>query len=74
MGNKTYYVEYKMYSADAIKGVDVLAANKWDAYMKATYEAIPGKEGATPFAAWVRSVTYNNGNHREFNTFEGNPI
>lgn len=68
-----YWVEYKMYDADKVRGIDLLAKNKADAYDKAVYELIPEKEGSIPYSAWVSSVTYNNGNCRRFNNFEGNP-
>ena len=71
---KAYYLEYKMHSADSVKGMDVAASSKYDAYDKAVYDLIPKKEGNIPYSAWVVSVTYNNGNYRAFNTFEGNPI
>lgn len=70
---KAYYVHYKMYEADEVKGIGFLANNKVDAYDKAVYKAIPKKEGKMPYSAWVHSVTYNNGNYRTFNTFEGKP-
>jgi len=70
---KTYFVEYKMYNADRIHGIQSPAENKIDAYEKAVYTLIPEKEGGIPYSAWVQSVTYNNVNYREFNTFEGNP-
>ena len=70
---KTYYIHYKMYNADEVKGIQVLAENKGDAYSKAVYELIPQKEGELPYSAWVYSVTYKNGNYKMFNTFEGNP-
>lgn len=70
---KAYRVEYKMHSADGVKGIDVLAKNKADAWDRATYENIPKKEGTIPYSAWVASVTYNNGNYTRFNTFEGKP-
>lgn len=68
-----YYVEYKMYSADQVKGICVGARNKAEAWDRAVYEAIPAAEGEVPYSAWVASVTYQNGNYRRFNTFEGNP-
>lgn len=55
------------------KMVDVIAKSKAEAYDKAVYELIPAIEGELPYSAWVASVTYQNGNYREFNTFEGNP-
>ena len=70
---KAYYVRYKMYSADEVHWIQSPAENKLDAYEKAVYTLIPEKEGSIPYSAWVSSVTYNNGNYREFNTFEGNP-
>ena len=71
---KTYYVKYKMYTAFVdVKGVCVAARNKIEAYDKAVYEEIPKIEGVLPYSAWVESVTYTNGNHKQFNTFEGKP-
>lgn len=70
---KAYYVRYKMYSADEVHEIQSPAENKLDAYEKAVYTLIPEKEGSIPYSAWVSSVTYNNGNYREFNTFEGKP-
>jgi hypothetical protein len=70
---KTYYIKYKMHSADEVQGIQVLAENKEDAYSKAVYELIPQKEGELPYSAWVHSVTYKSGNYKTFNTFEGKP-
>ena len=70
---KAYWIEYKMYGADAVKGIQVIANNKVDAWDKATYEAIPEREGEMPYSTWVYSVTYNNGNEKLFNTCEGLP-
>ena len=70
---KTYFVEYKMYNADRIHGIQSPAENKIDAYEKAVYDLIPKKEGGIPYSAWVSSVTYCNCRYREFRTFEGNP-
>lgn len=53
--------------------MQVAASSKADAYDKAVYELIPAAEGELPYSAWVVSVTYNNGNYKTFNTFEGNP-
>ena len=69
---KAYTVEYRMVGNE-VKSISFLAKNKFDAYDKAVYELIPQKEGETPYSAWVSSVTYQNGNYRRFNTFEGNP-
>ena len=72
--NKAYCVEYKMWGAFApTKQVTVLASSKADAYNKAVFEKIPQEEGMQCYSAWVRSVTYQNGNHQMFNTFEGKP-
>lgn len=68
----SYWVKYRMIGF-GVKGIDVVAKNKADAYDKAVYELIPEKEGSCPYSAWVHSVTYNNGNYRTFNTSEGNP-
>lgn len=69
-----YYVRYKMHG-EQVKGIQVPARSKWDAYMTAQYETIPAHEnGEAPYSLWVESVTYNNGNYRRFNTFEGNPV
>lgn len=68
-----YYVKYRLYSADKVRGIQVPANNKWEAYDKATFEMIPAKEGEHPYSSWVTSVTYNNGNCHRFNTSEGNP-
>ena len=72
--NHAYWVEFCEYKFAEPKGIDVLAANKYEAYMTATYEEIPKRFGVTPYSAWVRSVTYNNGKHRVFHHFEGNPF
>ena len=69
---KAYTVEYRI-AGNEVKSISFLAKNKFDAYDKAVYELIPQKEGETPYSAWVSSVTYQNGNCRYFNTFEGNP-
>lgn len=73
MRRATYYVKYKIYGASDVKGIAVVANNKEDAYDIAVYERIPEIEETMPYSAWVSSVTYNNGNCRQFNTFEGNP-
>lgn len=69
----TYTVAYRMYGADGERTVDVIASKKEEAYERAVYQAIPAVEGGLPYSAWVESVTYQNGNVREFHTFEGNP-
>lgn len=73
---KAYYVHYNLYSpGSSTHGIQIIANNKYDAYDKAIYEEIPKKhDGQMPYSAWVHSVTYNNGNYRIFNTFEGKPF
>lgn len=68
---KVYTVLYNGFGDT--KSIDVLAKNKAEAWEKAVYEEIPQKEGECPYSAWVSSVTYQNGNYRSFNNFEGNP-
>ncbi len=67
-----YTVAYNLFGQRKEK-VDVIAQNKAEAYDIATFEIIPKEEGRLPYSAWVESVTYQNGNTRTFNTFEGNP-
>ena len=69
---KTYHVKYRILGKE-VEGIDVIANNKAEAYDYAVYELIPNEEGEYPYSAWVSSVTYNNGNYKLFNTFEGNP-
>ena len=71
--NHAYYVKYRLYNVDKVRGISVLAKNKIDAYDKAAYEAIPKQHGTIPYSAWVVSCTYENGNCRTYNTFEGKP-
>lgn len=68
---KAYTVKYRMTFVGDEKFAVVLAENKAQAYDKATYEAIPAKEGTVPYSSWVSAVTYNNGNYHTFNTCEG---
>lgn len=70
--SNAYWVEYRM-SGENVKGIMVIASSKADAYDKAVYDLIPEKEDGYPYSAWVASVTYQNGNCKRFNTFEGNP-
>lgn len=70
---KAYAVQYKVREFDEVKLITLLANNKEDAWEKAVYEDIPKKEGEPPYSAWVISVTYNNGNYKQFNTCEGKP-
>lgn len=69
---KAYTVKYIMNPwDDKERFVVVPANNKYEAYDKAVYEVIPEIEPYSPYGAWVAGVTYNNGNHKEFNTFCG---
>lgn len=74
MGNKVYTIEYCLEGYwDKVRKVTVLAKNKAEAYDKAMYEVIPEIHSYSPYSAWVAGVTYQNGNYKSFNTFEGNP-
>lgn len=70
---KAYTVAYKLHSGGDVKKISFLAESKIDAYGKAVYSEIPKIENTIPYSAWVYSVTYNNGNYKRFNTFEGMP-
>lgn len=70
---KAYYVSYKMTESGEVRGIEIHASSKAEAWDLATYEVIPAKEGSVPYSAWVSSVTYNNGNYHQFNTCEGLP-
>lgn len=70
---KKYTVEYRLWEFDKVQAIEVFAHNKEEAYEKADFEAIPEKHGEFPFSAWVKSVTYENGNVKTFTTFEGKP-
>ena len=72
---KVYTVGYVMFRCDTPKSIDVVASSKAEAYDTAVYECIPKVENGLPYAAWVGSCTYANGNYRRFeNSFCGNPI
>lgn len=70
---KAYHVKYRLFQAGEESSICVLANNKEEAYDEAVYEKIPELEGIHPYSAWVASVTYQNGNYKTFNTFEGKP-
>lgn len=74
MRRKAYTIEYKLYQADIVRNICVIAGTKEEAWDKATYEVIPDMHGECPYSAWCYSVTYNNGNYRRFNNHEGNPF
>lgn len=70
---KAYMVNYYLDGAyEEERSILSPASNKYEAYDRAVYELIPEKEGRIPFAAWVASVTYNNGNYKTFRSFCGN--
>ena len=71
---KAYTVEYKMFFAGNVNNISFLARNKEEAYEKAVYTYSPEKHGTLPYSAWVTSVTFQNGNYKAFNTFEGKPL
>lgn len=74
MSRNVYRVDYNLFLADHDRTVYVVASNKVKAYEVAFYEAIPAEnDGCHAYAAWVVSVTYQNGNYRTFNTFSGKP-
>ena len=54
--------------------VVVAAKNQADAYDKAVYDVIYKQYGELPYAAWVESVTHNNGRQQYFDTFAGKPF
>ena len=70
----TFRVEYKLHSAGEVKGIDVAAKSRADAYRVAVFDKIPQIEGEQAYSAWVASVTYQNGNYRRLNNFEGKPF
>ena len=73
MSRQAYTVAYKLYRTDQVHKHSLLAKNKEDAYVQATFYDIPYITGEQPYSTWVTSVTYPNGNERSFNTHEGKP-
>ena len=71
---QVYTVEFRRYGGSCeVEFTCVIASSKEEAYDLAVYEQIPAVIGSLPYSAWVKSVTYQNGNYRAFNTFEGKP-
>ena len=70
--SKTYTIYYRPYNGSQIKFADVVARNKEQAYYRGL-DKVEEVEGETPYSVWVYAVTYNNGNYKRFNTFEGMP-
>lgn len=70
----TFTVCYQMGKTGETKMIDVIAESKYIAYDKATHDMIPNLEKARPHRVWVKAVTYQNGNYREFNTCPGTPF
>ena len=68
-----YTVHYIMHKSDDIHAIHLLAHNKHEAYDKAVYDVLFKEHSTLPYSAWVHSVTYQNGNYKVFNTFEGKP-
>ena len=72
---RIYSIHYRMHCGEAVKHIDIIASNKWDAYTRATYEEIPKIEDGIPYSAWVDSYTTHAGRDvRIKNAFEGNPV
>lgn len=72
--HRVYTVCYIFYASDWVRKMYVQANSKEEAYEKAVYERIPNAfKGETPYAAWVQSVKYKNGNRTTFNTHCGKP-
>lgn len=64
---KAYYVKYTLTNHyPKVKGFQVLANSKEEAYNKGLYEILPKVEPLSPEDFWVDSVTYNNGNYVKF--------
>lgn len=70
---KAYTIRYKEYSVAKPRTTTVLANNKEDAYYKA-WDHLFEYLGSDPYSFWVEGVTYQNGNYKSFNTFEGKPL
>lgn len=68
---KTYIVRYKISGSPETGEIIVKAKSKADAYIIATYEAIPEAVGEMPYSSWVYAVVYKNGRVQHFNTCEG---
>jgi len=65
-----YTVWYREHSAGEVKSIDVIAKSKFEAWDKAVYEELD----TMPYVAWVVSVTYQNGNYKQFaNACESKP-
>lgn len=71
--NQLYTVYYRSGDDGVQRFIDVFARDKYEAWEKAYFEAIPARESVCPYSAWVSSITYNNGKQHVFNTSEGNP-
>lgn len=70
---RTYIVRYRMNRGGKVKEIEIPANSKVDARAIALFEAIPSTEHNPPYSAWVASVTFDNGNHKEFDTNEYKP-
>jgi hypothetical protein len=66
---RAYTVEYKEHSAGDVKSISILANSKQDAWERAVFDLV----SPAPYSAWVAGVTYQNGNYKAFNAFEGKP-
>lgn len=71
---REYIVEYFLYKWSNAEEIKVTAKNKYDAYIKATYEEIPKLKGVHPYSSFVEGVIMKNGKEKQFNnTNEFNP-
>ena len=61
----TFHVKYKMFDG-TVGSVDVSARSREEAEDKAIYDIVLSKEGKMPYDAWATSVTYQNGNYKQF--------
>lgn len=71
--SRKYTIRYRVYQNGPECVLTIDAANCFDAYDRAVYEAVPALEGECPYSAWVESTTLKNGKIKLFNTFEGKP-
>ena len=60
------------YGAYPTTAMAVIASNKKEAYFEAI-KRITEQEGEEPYAAWVVSVTFQNGNWKRFDTDPKHP-
>ena len=71
--SRKYTIRYRMYQNGPECVLTIDAANCFDAYDKAVFDAIPAQKGHCPYSAWVEKKKKKNGKTKRFNTFEGKP-